>query len=315
MTRDRCRQGLALWGLLCILMLGGRHTALAAEAGTSPYLKGYKDFFSGILPPVPGVYLRDDVVYYDGNINRTIIGGRVDANLNQYFVTNIAAPTVVTPLDILGGTYAFGATIPIVGLNVNAGIDTARGGLSRTDDALNVGDIYITPLILGWHAGDLHWNTALSVIAPTGRYQQGALANTGLNYWTVLPQFSITYFEPKSGWDISAAFAFAVNTQNQATNYRTGDIVHLDWAVGKQITPAWKIGVVGYVMDQVTGDSGAGAVLGPNEASVWALGPAATYGFEIGNTPISILAKWTHEVHASHTFQGDTVTAAVSFAF
>ena len=157
----------AAFAALCLAGLDSRG-AFAAESGTSPYLKGYKDFLSGVLPPEPGVYLRDDTVYYSGDISRTSIGGRVAVDLNQWFVTNVAAPTVVTSATILGGTYAFGATIPIVGLNVRAGIDTARGGRSRSDDALNIGDIYITPLILGWNAGDFHWNVALSVITPSG---------------------------------------------------------------------------------------------------------------------------------------------------
>jgi hypothetical protein len=32
---------------------------------------------------------------------------------------------------------------------------------------------------------------------------------------------------------------------DHATNYLTGNIFHLDWALGKQLNPAWKIGVVG----------------------------------------------------------------------
>ena len=68
-------------------------------------------------------------------------------------------------------------------------------------------------------------------------------------------------------------------------------------------------------MEQVIGDSGSGATLGPDKASVWALGPAATYSFEVNKMPLSVLAKWTHEIAAKNTFRGDTVSAAFSFKF
>ena len=287
----------------------------AAEAATSPYLKGYKDFLSGVVPPEPGVYVRNDLFYYSGDIAQTAVGGRVAVGLHEWFVGDIVAPTVVTPYKILGGTYAFNVSLPFLGVGARADVDTARLGLSRSELVFNIGDISITPVVLGWHAGNFHWNLGLSVVAPTGLYRKGDLAFTSLNYWTVLPQFALTYFDPASGWDVSAAVAYAVNTKNQATQYLTGNIFDLDWAVGKQLTPAWKIGIAGYYLQQVTGDSGSGAVLGANQMSVWALGPAATYSFEIGQTPVSLLAKWTHEIAASRTFQGDTVTTAFSLKF
>jgi hypothetical protein len=145
--------------------------AQAAEDATSPYLKGYKDFMSGALPPEPGVYLRNDLIYYEGNAGASIVGGRVQANLHEWFVTDVASPTIVTSYKIFGGTYAFGATIPLVGINVHAGVDTLHfGGISGSDSAVNIGDIYFTPVIVGWHQGNFYWNAALSIVAPTGKY-------------------------------------------------------------------------------------------------------------------------------------------------
>ena len=68
-------------------------------------------------------------------------------------------------------------------------------------------------------------------------------------------------------------------------------------------------------MQQVTGDTGPGAVLGANDASVWAFGPAIGYSGLIGRVPISFTAKWTHEIQASRTFSGDTVSVAAGFKY
>jgi hypothetical protein len=289
--------------------------AYAAEDGTSSYLKGYKDFLSGVLPTDPGLYLRNDVLYYNGAIDATLIGGKVRLGLNQWSVSDVISPTIVTPFNILGGTYAFGGIVPVSKLNVDIGIDTAKGGMNSSDSTVNLDDVYVNPIILGWSAGNFHWMALVSIAMPAGPYNKNNLANTGLNYWSVQPQFSITYLDPATGLDVSAAFAYVINSENRATNYLTGNIFHLDWAVGKQLDPTWKVGVVGYLMEQVTGDSGSGATLGADKASVWALGPAATYSFAINGRPFTLIAKWTHEIAATNTFLGNTFTSAVSFKF
>jgi hypothetical protein len=287
--------------------------AIAAEAGTNPYLQGYKDFLSGVLPPKPGVYVRNDTVYYNGDIGKTVLGGQVEVSLKQWLVADIVAPTVVTSYHLLGGVYAYGVAFPLIYANVNAGVSTSRASLSGADNAFNIGNIILTPGVLAWHEGNFFWNLAFSVVAPTCHYDKDVLADTGVHYWTFLPQFSISYFVPQSGWDVSAAFNYAINTKNNATDYQTGDIFDLDWAVGKQLTPHWKIGAVGYLVEQVTGDSGSGAVLGANEMSVWGIGPAAAYSFELAGMPVTALAKWTHQVAATRTFSGDNVTVALEF--
>jgi hypothetical protein len=286
--------------------------ALAVEGGTSSYLKGYKDFLSGVLPTDPGLYLRDDVIYYNGSVGASVIGGKVRIGISQWSLSNVFDPTYVTPLHILGATYAFGAIVPFSQLDVKVTVDTARFGLSSSDSTLNLDDFYLNPIILGWNARNFHAMALVSIMMPTGAYNKSDLANTGLNYWAVQPQLNLTYLNPSSGWDISAGTTYVISSEDKATNYQSGDIFHLDWTVGKQITPALKLGMAGYLMQQVTKDSGSGATLGADEASVWALGPALNYGFVLNKVPLTLTAKWTHEFAATDTFRGNTVTTAIS---
>ena len=311
------RQAAVAFGIFVLCGLGWPlcQPAFAAEGGTSAYLKGYKDFLSGVLPTAPGVYVRNDVIHYSGNIDATVTGGQVRLELRQWSLSNLFSATFVTPGSVLGVTYAFGAIVPVTKAEVKIGIDTSRGNLSSADSVFNLDDLILNPVMLGWNSGNFHWMALVSIAVPTASYNKNNIANTGLNYWSVQPQFSITYFEPEMGLDVSAGLIYVINTENHATNYRTGDLFHLDWAVGRQLNPTWKIGVVGYLMEQVTGDSGAGATLGSDKASVWALGPAATYSFEVNDMPLSVLAKWTHEFAARNTFRGDTASAAISFKF
>ena len=75
------RAGAALAGL-CLSTLAGGQTS-AVEAATSPYLKGYKDFLSDVVPPEPGVYVRNDLFYYSGDIVHTTVGSRVAVGLRE----------------------------------------------------------------------------------------------------------------------------------------------------------------------------------------------------------------------------------------
>jgi hypothetical protein len=97
----------ALCTLLAAVILAAWRPAAALEAGTSTYLHGYKDFLSGIVPPEEGWYFRNDLVYYTGDISRTVVGGRVSVGLSEELVADLPAASYVAPFRILGANYAF----------------------------------------------------------------------------------------------------------------------------------------------------------------------------------------------------------------
>jgi hypothetical protein len=68
-------------------------------------------------------------------------------------------------------------------------------------------------------------------------------------------------------------------------------------------------------MEQISDDSGSGAVLGGFRSRVYGVGPAVGYTFEVDKKPVILLAKWAHEFGAERTTEGDTVTLAVTVPF
>jgi hypothetical protein len=97
--------------LICASLAAGAASlssepARAAEFGTGPWVKGYTDILGGIVPPVPGFYFRTDAYHYNGDAERTIFNGFVQASVEEDYTATIAALTYVTPWKILGGTYA-----------------------------------------------------------------------------------------------------------------------------------------------------------------------------------------------------------------
>ena len=118
--------------------------------------------------------------------------------------------------------------------------------------------------MLGWNAGNFHWNVSVFGFAPTGDYSTRQLANASLNRWAVMPRFAATYFDPKSGWQMNGVAVYTINFENPDTNYDSGDILNLEGSILKNFGPLG-VGAVGYAMIQTTADSGEGARLGANE--------------------------------------------------
>jgi len=63
-----------------------------------------------------------------------------------------------------------------------------------------------------------------------------------------------------------------VNTENPDTDYRTGTEFHLDFMLNQFLAESFGIGFHGYYYDQLTGDSGSGAILGDFKAD--SVGPS-----------------------------------------
>ncbi len=62
---------------------------------------------------------------------------------------------------------------------------------------------------------------------------------------------------------------------------------------------------VGYDYRQLTGDSGAGANLGPLEGSVDAIGPGISYTTLVGATPVVFSARHYEEFNVERRWDGN----------
>ena len=328
-----CRGLVARSGLIALSLALCSNALHAAEYGTGPWVKGYSDIFAGVLPSVPGIYVRNDAYHYDGDAQKLIFDGLIQASVQERYTADILALSVVTPVKILGGTYAFAFVPSLISMNVDVGIGIDPFRLGRDigpfsqgdlvgpfnfnfgDSKTSQGDSVIAPVLLGWDEGNFHWNVAGFVFAPTGEYDKRNLANTSLNHWAVMPRIAGTYFDPKTGWQASAAVIYTHNWENNATDYETGDIVNVEGTVTKNFG-ALGVGVASYGMIQVTGDSGSGARLGSFESRVYGVGPVVSYTLGAGTpTALTLIGKWYHEFDAKNTFEGDVIDGAASFKF
>ena len=117
---------------------------------------------------------------------------------------------------------------------------------------------------------------------PVGDYDAARLSNIGIGHAAFDGGWGYTYFNPQTGKEFSAVAGFTYNLKNQTTNYQNGVDFHLDWGASQYLSKQFFVGAVGYVYNQVTGDSGSRDFVGSFESRVIGLGPQIGYIFPLG---------------------------------
>jgi hypothetical protein len=324
-VRDLMRMGLAavVAGLLPA-------AALAVEGGSGAYLLGSRDTFAGIAPP-PGTYFSLDVLHLDGQVPYLAIGGIV--------VTQAATKATVAKFNftqsftepLWGGQPFITLTVPYV--SGQLGFSSAVGKFpdqSFENDKSGFGDITITPS-LGYHSGNAHWVYAASIFAPTGYYEKASIdiparsidaLSFGKNRWAIAPTVAYTWFNPKTGFEVSASGLVTFSAKNTATDYQTAPEAVLEATVMQHLKSGIAFGLTGYGYKQLGEDSGSGAdalKAATNAASlqaqVFGIGPIITYSTKIGDRSVSMKLKYLTEFDARRRFESDVIAANFSINF
>jgi hypothetical protein len=254
------------------------------------------------VPPDAGFYLTQELYYYTASISRLAVHERLALRVStdEYF-DNIQL-SVVTSHTLLGGAFGFALALPVGYVDVAGSISPP--GVERRASAFGLGDLTLVPAFLGWHSGDWYSNLALSVFTPTGQYSPNQPVNLSHRYWAIDTSFSGSFLSAH-GLDLSASLGYTVNFENPDTDYRSGDVAHLDVALGQYLNHHFKIGLVGYAVMQVTGDSGAGAFLGPFKSNVYGAGAGLEYDSQPRGREMSLQLRGYREFDAQNHLAGD----------
>jgi len=254
---------------LCILCMTQKDVS-ATEQGLGAYQNGAECFMAGAVPP-PGTYFLNYFMFYTADKFKIKDGPDV-----PHFDAKVTADVLrlihVTKHQILGGFWGMHVFLPFV----NVDLTTPAGD----DSKFGIGDIIVDPFILSWHSKNWHFATGVDIYIPTGAYDKNDIANIGRNYWTFEPIAAFT-FVSDSGFEVSSKFMYDFNTENNDTDYRSGQEFHFDYLIGYKFAP-WGIGLSGYYYKQITDDKKSGEKVEPagNKGQVFAMGPSIKYDYK-----------------------------------
>jgi len=304
--------------MLCVLVFASP-VAIAGEGGTSHIMPGANATLMDLPPMSPGGFFKPMYINYRGDASATIpTAAGVVANLNADANTLVLGGGYGLEQTILGGAhYSIAAFLPYTWLSIS-GNSGALGGVRIQNSVSGIGDLTVVPVMLAWKSDDWQYDFLMPVYAPTGSYEVGRLGNTGLNYWTFDPIVGVAYSNPKSGFTAAIHAGYAMNTENNATSYKSGDYLHVDAAV-QQIFPLGSgfanAGVEGWYFQQVTCDSGSGATLGCFKGRTAGIGPVLGYIQPIGTEKLLFELKWLPELETKNRLNGDYIWLKMVYTF
>jgi hypothetical protein len=265
----------------------------AVERDVTPYPNGVETFSVGIMP-APGTYYYNSTQFYTATRLNNSQGVSSFSPFSTDVIANSFRFDEVWPVDVLGGNIGSRIIFPLVD------IDTRM--LNRQQSKTGLGNVTITPLVIGWHRENLHWLTGVDIDLPIGSWKATDLVNTFENYAQFEPHLDITYVVPK-GPEVDVKFMYDFNTTNNVTDYHSGQTFHMDFASGWNFG-ALTAGLVGYFLTQTTDDTIGRVRVGPNgnRTRSLALGPGLRYVWR----NIRVQANWKHDVIADNHTQGNS---------
>src|SRR5450830_215123 len=242
-------------------------TAFATEGGGSIYPNGTENYTVAVMPP-PGVYVLEYLSSYSANKFLDNNGNQAANNFHLNVSAMATRAIWVTDQQILGGQLSFHTIAPLLNMGVSVdGAGQSKSGLG--DMTFGAG--------LGYHVSDkLHYVVGFDINAPTGAYNKNDMINLGRNYWNLEPLAAISYIQA-DGINADLKVMYDFNATNSDTNYKSGQELHADYALGWGFGKNFVAGVGGYIYQQITNDTQNGATIQINSGRAMAIGPSVKY--------------------------------------
>jgi hypothetical protein len=151
---------------------------------------------------------------------------------------------------VLGADYGAELIVPMLNKDI-----TVPGAYDKSK--FGVGDVYVGPVVLGWH-GD-RWDAAAAAGVWLDTASDKELASAGNGYRsTMLTAGGTSYLNADKSVSASVLGRYEINSR-KSNGIKPGDQVSVEWGIGKKYPSTWEAGVVGYDQWQVNSDNGTGA--------------------------------------------------------
>ena len=267
---------------------------------TIDYLSGGFNGPSGSAIPVTGnydVWAVENFFYYVPN------GKFLHGNIGMYLILTPASGSLAADLQ-----------------TQNPGIPN----LSTVAGGSGLADLFITPIVMGWHLKRADIQVQEGMMFPTGRYTPGASDNVGTGYFGNHLLDGVTYYITKNKGTSANVFTdwevHGTRAGTNSTNKTPGQAFTLEWGLGqvlplkKNFSQLLQLGLVGYDQWQITANGGTVPIGSTNLTipastlpyySVHSIGGQGSYILPMKN--LTLYVKGYHEYTAYSHFVGTTI--------
>jgi hypothetical protein len=246
--------------------------------------------------PDPGFQYVNQTLYYHAKVDKAPLVGLV-MSLEATAVYNYFGASYAFDEDVLGGRLQLFAAVPVGYVDTKAGVRMdipEHLTLSRDEDdsAFDIGDSMISGA-LAWKAGDFASRSPGWCSCPPAPTAPVTSRTWGETTGASTPPWPRPWLSTKTGTEISAMPGILFNTENDATEYKTGNEFHVDFMVNQFLAKNFALGAQGYWYKQVTGDSGDGKpdFLGDFKGESYGFGPALLWIPACGGGKLSVIGK------------------------
>jgi Protein involved in meta-pathway of phenol degradation len=253
--------------------------AKAADIALPPMNLGDTSFQDGIA--FPGLLVEEMIGYYHGNQINDANGDKIPGNNKLSTISANTHVAYITNYKILGGYYGAELLLPLADVD----LDTSFGPNQRTR---GVGDLTISPFILQWTDHKLFGmpyfhRFVLDITLPTGAYSSTRAVNAGNNMVSINPYYAFTIM-PTEKAEISARLHYLWNSENDspffalnASDTQPGQVFHANYAASYEVAKGLRLGLNGYVLQQLTDDKIDGKSQSNSRERVFGIGPGLQY--------------------------------------
>jgi hypothetical protein len=276
------------------------------------------------VPTDPGLSLSAMPYYYSGSAGVSHVFQRGDilaSDLRSQSSIMSLQPGYTFDTTIAGGWLYMGLGLGFGHNDTEANISIASLGSRGVSDGIT-GRTDVAPFAsLAWNSNSHNWMLYLTGNVPVGTYDSAALANIGLGHGAIDGGGAYTYFNAQNGHEFSATVGVTHNYENTDVGYRSGTDSHLDWAASQVLSPAWEIGIAGYLYYQLTDDQYptegiTGEIrekaLGGFKSRIAGVGPEAMYNFKLWGHAANLNLRGYWEFAAKDRIEGNGVFATLS---
>lgn len=314
MRRTTRRDAVVIGGFCAFAALAMPQQAQADAGGVSFWLPGAFGSLAA-APAVPGWAYETIYLHLQQNAGASMnfvtsggARGSVVAGLSAHADALVEGVTYTSALPVLGGQAGFSvlAAPGIIGVGIDATLTGPLGNSisgSRFDNRTTVSDVFYQGT-LKWNQGVNNEMVYITGNIPSGTYDNSRLANLSLGFPAVDVGAGYTYLDQKTGHEFSVVGGLTYSAPNPDLQYQNGIDAHLDWAVSQFVSKSVQLGAAGYFFQQLTGDSGPGATLGPFKGSAIGIGPQIGFLLPVGDYQGYLNVKGYADVFTENRPQG-----------